>query len=412
MRTLSRPMFNMGGPIKQGIMHGIREPYRGGGAALVGNPVYPRTGGREHHAVVKEVIKRSGPIFGKVGNIFKGAPSKVTPKYPQTYTGKEYIPAPLTKMEQIKNWFSSAPAGKYLSGTPEAGIIKGLYEGKGMITKPIKWTATQAAKSPLVMAGLTYTGGKWLFGDGTEATDDQIKNIMKPGGYPPGKGKGTGTDTTTNAAAFAKAQREERLNKYLQMMGYDQSKKTAIADALIDASKIVSDRGTLDRKNITAELINPAIQALSKRLDKPEQIREAVGLMMTKAGLEKEMYDAKPGTIAKNVQDMVKSGKFSEEEAWAVATKGSQGAVADIQGAIATGKVGAGDWPAFVRATGAQHGEDVTVITAEEIKKDPEKYARFKDKSIMEIVEGSPDGIYVIGSETVRIKGGKKTQIR
>ena len=50
MRTLTRPMFNMGGPIKQGIMHGIREPYRGGGqAALVGNPLYPRTGGREHH---------------------------------------------------------------------------------------------------------------------------------------------------------------------------------------------------------------------------------------------------------------------------------------------------------------------------------------------------------------------------
>ena len=52
MKTLTRPMFNMGGPIKQGIMHGIREPYRGGGqAALVGNPVYPRTGGREHHLV-------------------------------------------------------------------------------------------------------------------------------------------------------------------------------------------------------------------------------------------------------------------------------------------------------------------------------------------------------------------------
>ena len=43
MRTLTRPMFNMGGPIKQGIMHGIREPYKGGGkAALVGNPVYPK----------------------------------------------------------------------------------------------------------------------------------------------------------------------------------------------------------------------------------------------------------------------------------------------------------------------------------------------------------------------------------
>ena len=80
-------------------------------------------------------------------------------------------------------------------------------------------------------------------------------------------------------------------------MGYDRSKKTAIADALIDASKIVSERGTLDPKNITQELINPIIQATSKRLDKPDQIREAVGLMMTKAGLEKEMYDAKPGTV-------------------------------------------------------------------------------------------------------------------
>ena len=29
MRTLSRPMFNMGGPIKEGIMHGIREPRQG-----------------------------------------------------------------------------------------------------------------------------------------------------------------------------------------------------------------------------------------------------------------------------------------------------------------------------------------------------------------------------------------------
>ena len=65
MRTLSRPMFNMGGPIKQGIMHGIREPYRGGGqAALVGNPVYPKTGGREHHQIAKTVFGNVGKLFG------------------------------------------------------------------------------------------------------------------------------------------------------------------------------------------------------------------------------------------------------------------------------------------------------------------------------------------------------------
>jgi len=199
-------------------------------------------------------------------------------------------------------------------------------------------------------------------------------------------------------------------------MGYDRSKKTAIADALIDASKIVSERGTLDPKNITQELINPIIQATGKRLDKPEQIREAVGLMMTKAGLEKEMYEAKPGTILKNVQDMIKSG-IPSDEAWAIATKGSKGVVADIQGAIATGKVGAGDWTAFVRATGAEHGEEVSVITAEKLK---ETYGddTKKHPSAMEIIterektEVVPDGIYQIGSETIRIKNGKKTQLR
>jgi len=409
MRTLNRPMFNMGGPIKQGIMHGIREPHFRGkivGSAMPhiqrGWQAFKNIFGKT--APGSRTIPRQGPPYNIPGGsqYSKGYPG---PKVP----GQNVGPGSVEVTEQIftpKPW--AAATGKYLKGSPEYAIGKKIVEGRGLLGKPIKW----AAKSPLISGGLIYSGGKWLWPDGTEATDAEVKNIQKPGGYPKGKGKGTGTPTG-NAAAFAQAQREERLNKYLQMMGYDTAKKTAIADALIDASKIVSDRGTLDRKNITGELINPIIQAASKRLDKPGQIREAVGLMMTKAGLEKEMYDAKPGTIAKNVQDMVKSGKYTEEEAWAIATKGSQGAVADIQGAIATGKVGAGDWPAFVRATGAQHGENVEVITDEQIK---EKYKDLdKIPSAMEIIatEGiTDDGIYVIGSETIRIKDGKPTQLR
>ena len=42
MRTLNRPMFRYGGPIKEGVMNGIREPKKHGGsmtgtAALVGD---------------------------------------------------------------------------------------------------------------------------------------------------------------------------------------------------------------------------------------------------------------------------------------------------------------------------------------------------------------------------------------
>ena len=55
MRPLNRPMFKMGGPIKEGIMDGMREPLKNGGLSkqfntgLVGDERYPKTGGREHH---------------------------------------------------------------------------------------------------------------------------------------------------------------------------------------------------------------------------------------------------------------------------------------------------------------------------------------------------------------------------
>ena len=36
MKTLNRPMFRYGGPIKEGIMNGIREPKQNGGTIAVG----------------------------------------------------------------------------------------------------------------------------------------------------------------------------------------------------------------------------------------------------------------------------------------------------------------------------------------------------------------------------------------
>ena len=427
MRTLNRPMFNMGGPIKQGIMHGIREPYRGGGAALVGNPVYPQTGGREHHNVwltagnvAGRGIRAFKNIFGSTGPVTRTVPKQGPPLniptgrtlsskgYPGgQIPGKTIGPGTTEVTEQIfKPHPWAAKTGKYLEGTPEWAAAKGIYQGKGLITKPIKY----ALKSPLLTgAGLIWAGDKWVWGDGTPASDAELAKLTS--------GQHGPFDHTDKKKikkaqdAFAEAQRDTRVKKYLDMMGYDRSKKTAVADALIDASKIVSERGSL-KGDVTRELINPIIQATSKRFDKPEQIREAVGLMMVKGEIEKEMYEAKPGTILKNVQDMIKSG-IPKDEAWAIATKESKGVVADLQGAIATGKMSLADWPAFVRATGAQHGEEVTVITEEEIKANPEKYARFKDKDIMEIVKGSPPGIYIIGGETVRIDaGGKATQLR
>ena len=79
MRPLHRPMFRYGGPIKEGVMSGIREPHAGGGrAALVGNPVYPQTGGREHH-FTDYSLKNLNPKKIK-DKVIVGGMTKILPK--------------------------------------------------------------------------------------------------------------------------------------------------------------------------------------------------------------------------------------------------------------------------------------------------------------------------------------------
>ena len=74
MKTLNRPMFRYGGPIKEGVMNGIREPKRNGGsmannegprrAALVGNPIYPQgSDGRTRHVV--PALLGAGSLIGR-----------------------------------------------------------------------------------------------------------------------------------------------------------------------------------------------------------------------------------------------------------------------------------------------------------------------------------------------------------
>ena len=278
MRTLTRPMFNMGGPIKQGIMNGIREPYRDGGKMLlVGQhpKEFQDKSGREKHLApligaglwslarmaarpfAKQVIKQI-PKFQRMkwtpgGNIYsKGYPGGTGKATWEKIASKNMPTTPLKSWEPTKlgQWFQGDPlAGAAMTGKGLIGgaAKKGLQFGKYATTTP----------SGLLFFGapVTIAGTKWLLSDGTELDEDQKKQVTQgpPGGGDPGMAYTKPGPTPKSKAerdAFAKSQREKRVNKYLDMMGYDRSKKMAIADALIDASKIVGERGTLDPKNI------------------------------------------------------------------------------------------------------------------------------------------------------------------
>ena len=180
--------------------------------------------------------------------------------------------------------------------------------------------------TPTGAGTLIYFGGKWLWPDGTEATDAEVKTeLNKKGGkdYGPHT-KGKLTLTQEQREAKAKADKEKRINDLLDTMGYDKARKTAAYDALIDAGRMVSERGTLDPKNIGRELIDPIVATTSARFDKPEQIREAVGLMQVKADIAKQMEDPQIKELrAKQIEqaDKALAGNTLEETAEALYTR-------------------------------------------------------------------------------------------
>ena len=284
MRTLNRPMFRMGGPIKEGVMHGIREPRQG---YALGKEVVKQVGTKV--PVVSNIYNRGIANLSKLGQKFKGWFGKTGPgTTKQQYQGySEYGPVTY-KTVKTPGTFEPNPVGKYLMGSPEAKALKYVWDGKGWVAK----AAAMPFKSPLLGGTLIYQGGKWIWPDGKEATDAEVESQFNfKGGTKPGEGRKEGMyyEDPEKAKKLAAKRRDDRITNLLETMGYDAAKKDAVSKALIDASQIVSDRGTLDKKNITRELINPIIQATSKRLEKPEQLNEAVRLMLTKAEIEKEM---------------------------------------------------------------------------------------------------------------------------
>ena len=343
MRILNRPMFKYGGPIKEGVMHGMRSNYAGGqrvGAFNVGSPVkgmFPKdVTGREHHVAPAigagiwygaQGLARLAPTLyraitgakniSKASNLAKNVSStgRSLIKVPgggaggpgASYnlgtmggTGRELMVIPQVSrsgkvINKIKDWFKADPLYSSVAGGTTAlgrGIKwtgkKGLEFGKYATTTP----------SGLLFFGapVTYAAGKYFLSDGKEIKGDDLNKITQgpQEKWSPGVG-GEQYDPSTSPSAMAAAAKKARtakLEKYLDTMGYDKAKKTAMGDALIDASAIVQDAtteaGSL-KKADWGKMINKAIQTTSKRLDKPEQIREAVGLMMTKADIEKDM---------------------------------------------------------------------------------------------------------------------------
>ena len=317
MRILSRPMFSYGGPIKEGVMHGMRNNYQSGQLVrpgpgrpgYQGNPRFINLGGGQPPTNVK-IAKDVGKVAKKTAQTFaqglygKGRYRPTIPKWLKT--AYNWV-KPGYKTGFLTRWGLGTLPAAYVTGA--LALQKSLpkeLKGKGGIYETASYADPMSAG-----ADVSYD-----IPEVSNIPGEKLKPIVtEDDKWDPGAG-GKQYDPSTSPsaiAAAAKKARMEKLDSYLDMMGYDRAKRGALDKALIDASALVQDATTEAgsiKKADWGKLINRAIQTTSKRLDKPEQIREAVGLMMTKGEIEKDIAEGKGSQY--DIKEKYLKGKLGE----------------------------------------------------------------------------------------------------
>ena len=318
MKPLNRPMFRYGGPIKEGIMTGMKDR-----AALVGNPVFPKASdGRAKHAynfllqglyagaraaipriaslfrtqVGTKTMQKAGPTLINKGTFVPAKGVRIPSS--GTYSGVKFQPG-----KNIGTGTAEMPVygPNILGRDPTVRLIGGIYKGVTSPTaKGIGGKAAQLVFSPTgVITGLLYANGKYFNKDTGEEVpppenaDELIigDRVTGTSGAPGGGDPGMYLEPRTDDPKKTKSEENEALKqKYYKIMGLDKMKKDAVYDSLIDASKIVSEEGADLKGSLkSGTLQNRIIQAISGQLDKSAALKKQIDAAILKGEITKDI---------------------------------------------------------------------------------------------------------------------------
>jgi len=325
MKPLNRPMFRYGGPIKEGIMTGMKDnvdtPKRGrvDGPGSYAGFLIPAalTAGRFLLRPFGQFVTRqfAGPNIVRTG---KGGQKLLT-----TASGSgKAIPAGFEK-----SIFQPSAVGKYFMQSPEGRFIAGSTGFAGKAGKKVLGAGKSLVKSPLTVGAGLYYGGGALLPDGTPDPNDP-KNIKS------GEGRQfTGDEamvgdprkplpdakkpSNVKLEDLTKDRIEKTKERYYKLMGIDKMNKEAVYDSLIDASKVIQQegadlRGSLKSGSLQAQIID----AVSKNLDKSAALKKQIDAAVLKGEIEKDIAGAKPGSYLKQAQDYAAMKGVSVDQAY------------------------------------------------------------------------------------------------
>jgi len=430
MKTLNRPMFRYGGPIKEGIMDGIREPKRNGGsmannqgprrAALVGNPIYPNVDGRTNHVVPAVIgaglampfigagIRAAARPFGQfvmrqVPKLIKTGKNKGQPLLDKKGVQQFYKSS---KKNPAVQGFDTNPVGGFFARDPVVStggkVISGLLSPTtgGYVAKAARFVVSPTG----IATGLIYSNGKYFNKDGKEVKKPKgnitlggkVGTSGAPGGGDPDMTY-TAPEKELTEAEQAKIESDNRMkqmDKYREIMDIKGMNKDAAYKSLIDASKIIQEGGNLKKSLKDGSLIQKVTAAASKRFDKVSDTENALRSLVAKGEIDNEL----------NKVDKDLKRKLTRTQL-ALAEKGLAGdsfeeailkSITGTEGKMPTGNKLAG----ILKAT---RGIDAVVLDGSKLTK-PGSEIAFVENQVVEAEKvGTPvnPGAYVINSKIV-----------
>ena len=333
MKPLNRPMFRYGGPIKEGVMSGIREPKKDGGPMnepqainTVGSPLAPQgSDGRQQYAF---------PLLYGLGM----AAARVLPAAYRGYKASRYLnPKAVTTGQKIKNFFiprgsqSLESGGSKYAAKTKAGEGLGYKIGSFARTNPV---STFGIASAVPQAGYgAYKLGK----AGIKGAPDLAKNyidMVLPGEQfrepPPNiTGKNNIQDTNRDdrkkivsgdaskkgggVELSAEERRAKNVERYRDIMDIKGMNKDAAYNSLIAASQAINQSGDFKGDIKSGKLINQIIQATSKQFDKPKATKDAIDTLILKGEIEKDIKASDPSNAQLNALRVMQGKKLQRE---------------------------------------------------------------------------------------------------
>ena len=288
MRPLNRPMFRYGGPIKEGIMSGIKDnrvPFDQGGylsnllakTANLFNPL-------KKFKPVQKFIQRQKIQFppSRVQNTTGIGEVKLTEGQIKAGMGTTAVPFG-TRVKQFasmnpKLTYGALPFGISGAITATPPVVKGLYE----TGKTIGLEALDRLVPDMFFDQDEYLANKKL--NEQIEKNKKIKSTIKP----------QEKITTTTPKIDRDAEIEANRKRYYKLMGIDKMQKGAAYDSLIDASKIIQEEGGDLKGSIkSGNLQSRIISAISKNLDKSTDLKRQIDAAILKGEIQKDINQGK-----------------------------------------------------------------------------------------------------------------------